>query len=385
MSQVTINAPNLTCDDGRWTLSSEIGIAGSTRVVWYRTSGGPLACGPEPFVAAALLQASCLGVPLRIEGTASDRLLLNVPTILDVFHSWDNRYHRIPVTAAGRTPGEPGRPATACFLSGGVDSFYTLLKHQHEITTIIFVHGFDIALEDLSLRRLISRKIQHVAGSLGKALIEIETNVKQFREPYVSWEDYHGAALASVALALAPHCNKVYVAASRTYADLSPWGSHPIVDPLWSTESVAIIHDGCEATRLEKTQRIVRSDIVRRTLRVCWESPNGEYNCGRCRKCIFAKARLRAIGALRSIDTFDSDLDLRALERLPLDSPPIETTDLYRYVVRRGTDPALARALRRYLDERHYRGIRGYARRAAGAVRGRLLRFNGRGPSRGTA
>jgi hypothetical protein len=373
VNSATIGEPSLTAENGRWTLSAEVCIGGAKQVVWYRTAAGPLACGPEPFLAAALLPTSRLGAPLRVHGAVSPRLLANLPTILGVFHSWDSGYHQIPVVAQAGTPGEPVRPATACFFSGGVDSFYTLLKHQHDITTIIFIHGFDISLDRARLRELVSQKIQHVATSLGKTLIEVETNVKQLREPYVSWEDYHGAALASVALALAPHCNRIYVAASRSYGDLSPWGSHPIVDPLWSTDSVAIVHDGCEATRLEKTQRIVESAVVRRTLRVCWESPNDEYNCGRCRKCLFAKARLRAIGALERVRTFDADLDLRALERLPLDSPPVETTDLYRHVVRTGTDPALARALRHYLDERHRRGVRGYARRTAGAIRHRLL------------
>jgi len=29
------------------------------------------------------------------------------------------------------------------FFSGGVDSFYTFLKHRHEITDLAVVHGFD--------------------------------------------------------------------------------------------------------------------------------------------------------------------------------------------------------------------------------------------------
>lgn len=381
MNSVTIGEPTLTVEDGRWTLSADLSIEGTKRVVWYRTAAGPLACGPEPFLAAALLLASRLGAPLRAHGAASPRLLSNLPRILEVFHNWDRGYHQIPIAARAGMSAEPARAATACFFSGGVDSFYTLLKHQHDIATIILIHGFDISLENVELRKLVSQRIQHIATSLGKTLIEVETNVKQLREPHVSWEDYHGAALASVGLALAPHCNRVYIAASRSYADLSPWGSHPMIDPLWSTERVAIVHDGCEAMRLEKTQRIVDSAVVRRTLRVCWESPNGEYNCGRCRKCLFAKARLRAIGALERMSTFDADLDLRALARLPLDSPPVETTDLYQYVVEAGTDPALARALRHYLDERHHRGIRGYVRRTAGAIRHRLLSLMRRHPS----
>lgn len=373
---VTIGEPRQVVENGHWTLSAELSVGGTQRVIWYRTTAGPLACGPEPFLTAALLLASRLHAPLRMHGAVSPQLLSSFPTILDVFHNWDRGYHKIPVTAQTGAPGAAGQRATACFFSGGVDSFYTLLKHRHEITSIVFIHGFDIDLDNVRLRQHVSHRIQEVAAAFGKPLVEVETNVKQFREPHVSWEDYHGAALASIALALGPQFDKVYIAASSCYADLYPWGSHPIVDGLWSTESVAIVHDGCEATRLEKTQRIVESDVVCRTLRVCWENPDGDYNCGRCRKCLFAKARLRAIGALQRVTTFDSDLDLGALERLPLETP-YETTDLYDHLVRAGTEPDLARALRRYLDGRHYRGIRGYARRATEAVRCQLLRRNG--------
>ena len=37
--------------------------------------------------------------------------------------------------------------------------------------------------------------------------------------------------------------------ASHTYADPLPWASHPLVDPLWSTESLQFCHHGAEALR----------------------------------------------------------------------------------------------------------------------------------------
>ncbi len=64
---------------------------------------------------------------------------------------------RIGVDAEVRGGPSDLASGIACFFSGGVDSFYTLLKHREEITHIIFVHGFDIALEDHSLRAQASR------------------------------------------------------------------------------------------------------------------------------------------------------------------------------------------------------------------------------------
>jgi hypothetical protein len=105
---------------------------------------------------------------------------------------------------------------------------------------------------------------------------------------------YHGAALAAVAHALAPNHGKVYIASSQSYANLHPWGSHPLLDPLWSSEAVQIVHDGGE-TRMNKLRVLVQYPEVLARLRVCWENP-GSYNCGLCGKCVRTMLGLYALG-----------------------------------------------------------------------------------------
>jgi hypothetical protein len=90
----------------------------------------------------------------------------------------------------------------------------------------------------------------------------------------------------------------VLIAATDHYTQLSPWGSHPLLDPLWSTEATTIIHDGSEATRAEKIMNwICRSDLALQNLRVCL-SPNDQYNCGRCEKCLRTMIPLYVAGCL---------------------------------------------------------------------------------------
>ena len=36
------------------------------------------------------------------------------------------------------------------FFSGGVDSTYTFLKHQDEISHVVYIHGFDFYFNDSS-------------------------------------------------------------------------------------------------------------------------------------------------------------------------------------------------------------------------------------------
>jgi hypothetical protein len=103
--------------------------------------------------------------------------------------------------------------------------------------------------------------MRQVADEFRKYLIEVETNLRAFTDARVESKYYHGAGLASVALFLSSRFRKVYIPSTQSYFALSPMGSHPLPDPLWSTEETEIVHDGCEATRVDKVIRIVRRPI----------------------------------------------------------------------------------------------------------------------------
>jgi hypothetical protein len=107
------------------------------------------------------------GRPLQIRRPISPRLLGNAPTIQKIFRSWDSRSQEIvidatPAELAGSNPG----PGVGCFFTGGLDSFYTLLKHRVEITHLVFVHGFDVSINDLPLRAKVSESLRDVAAKL---------------------------------------------------------------------------------------------------------------------------------------------------------------------------------------------------------------------------
>jgi hypothetical protein len=109
------------------------------------------------------------------------------------------------------------------------------------------------------------------------------------------------------------------IPASHTFDQQIPWGSHALLDPLWSTEVQDVIHDGCEATRIQKVSReIVHSPIALEHLRVCWRKPNDDYNCGKCEKCLRTQINLRLCDALDRCATFPRQIDLDLLRRLCL-------------------------------------------------------------------
>jgi hypothetical protein len=80
---------------------------------------------------------------------------------------------------------------------------------------------------------------------------------------------YQGAALASVGLLFQHLFHKVLIPATFSYSDLPPWGSHPLLDPLWSTEVTDFEHDGAEAMRVDKAAYVSRHETAMTWLRVC--------------------------------------------------------------------------------------------------------------------
>jgi hypothetical protein len=171
-------------------------------------------------------------------------------------------------------------------------------------------------LENTSLRTRVSKELRQVAEELGKVLVEVETNLVRFSNQYTNFPDhYAGSALASIGLILSPQFRKIYIPATYSYEHLFPESTHPLLDPLWSTESLIFEHDGCEANRVEKIARIAQSDIALRSLRVCFDD---SYNCGRCEKCLYTMVSLQAVGALERCSSFNQKLDIEAVSRMEI-------------------------------------------------------------------
>jgi hypothetical protein len=301
------------------------------------------------------------GWTLHLPIPYSECLRENIKTIQDIWHCWEPGYHRVAIEApSGLLRLSDQAQGVGCFFSGGVDSFYTLLKHPSEITHLIFVHGFDIPLQNHTLRGQVSGALREVAAELKLPLIEVETNLREFSERQVAWPKYHGAALAAIAHLLAPVCGAVYLPTSHTYSELPPWGTHPLLDPLWGSENLHILHDGCEATRVEKVASIAQHEIALRHLRVCWENREGAYNCGRCEKCLRTMLALHIAGALERCRTFPNRLNPADVAHIPAwdyDTRHFLLENL-EALEQKASDPALAQAVRDSLNLKHHRGIR---------------------------
>ena len=279
--------------------------------LWFRfPADHPLACRAEPFVAAALPVAMRQGAALEVDAPLSPVFLEAIHELQDVFHCWNPELRPVAVNPTGLEAAPSGPRTTAAFFSGGVDSLFTLLRHEARIADLVFfASGFDLESTEVAQQRI--ARYRQLADERGKRLIAIEMNFRAFSDrEQLRWGFAHGFALAAVSLALG--AETMLVASGQTYRHLEPWGSHPLTDAMWRTEAVRVVHDGAGVSRYEKTARLVRDPHLLQHLHVCWAHPL--QNCGRCSKCLRTAAALRLLGV--SSPVLAPLKDARLLRRL---------------------------------------------------------------------
>jgi hypothetical protein len=274
-------------------------------------------------LSTTLLPAMTTGAALALPASVSPELLANAREIQRVFASWDERLVPIAVDAESRRTRPTQSGGVASFFSGGVDSFFTVLRNLDRIDLLVFLRGFDIPAHKPALGDRISARVREIAAELGKDLVEIDIAVRAFSDAFVPWELYFTSPMAAVAHILDGQVSEMLLPASLSLADLVPCGSHPLTDHLWGSASVSITNEGAEVDRAEKLAVLAHEPIAMRNLRVCWENPDDEYNCGRCRKCLMTMAGLEAVGALGICTTLPPHLDAEELDRVEIPEDPI--------------------------------------------------------------
>jgi hypothetical protein len=276
----------------------------------------------SPFAAALLWPAMKLGEDLVIRGSISTRLHTGMKEIIHIVSRWNIGLHPIDVIADELVPDQATPGITGAFFSGGVDSFYTYLRHkndEHPITHLILAKGYDIDPHNPRLWDATAQSIRQVAEHERISLIEIESNVRSLTDPILSWTFTHGGCLAAAAMCLRGGIARMYIASSADAAHQALRGSHLATDHLWSTETLSFVHDGWEASRLNKIdEQIARSPLALKYLRVCYMNQRGPYNCGKCEKCLRTMVGLYAAGVLDRAETFPSEIDPSLLESLTI-------------------------------------------------------------------
>lgn len=274
-----------------------------------------IAADASPFAAALLLPSMKMGQDLLIDGSISQKLHSGMREIMKTVSGWDLGLKGISVHAKEIKPDEAAGSGdsggNASFFSGGVDSFYTYLKHKEggaKIDFLILANGFDISLDNPGLWKETCETVDAIAESEGVEVIKVESNIRNLIEPSLVWDYTHGGCLAALGLALRGRVRNAYIPSSLAIGQLLPWGSHPETDSGWSAENISFFHDGAELRRVDKVRYISRNPLALRYLRVCYINEADKFNCGKCDKCIRTMTNLLAAGKLREAATFPDKL-----------------------------------------------------------------------------
>jgi hypothetical protein len=304
--------------DGAARVSAKIEPnGGAPREVWFRFSGVEQAPTSAAEALTVALLAPCMYAAehLKVYGALSWTLARNLESAQDVLTAWYPRLTAINVLASQFTRvwrGIRRGTGSACCFTAGVNSWYSLLKHDARVSHLLLVRGFDRSLASDTAWQTHRARIARVANRLEKRLVTCETNLRDVIDPMrgaaAFWDEYlQGSALAAVGLLLQREVGELIVPAVHTYQRLQPWGSSPLLDPLWSSDRLTVAHDGCEASRAEKVAYLATSEAALETLHVCEEQ---DVNCGTCEKCVATQMSLRNAGALERAATFPNRASL---------------------------------------------------------------------------
>jgi thioesterase domain-containing protein len=255
---------------------------------------------------------------LRVRGTVSPSLLDNLEHLQLIWERWGTmpraeavRYRRVDIEADDvAEKGPPSEPSAAvAAFSGGVDSAFTVYRHvtrragrgNRDVRAAALIHGMEIPLHEAGSFRGAADRAHRMLEDLGLELVEIATNLRHLS---LAWEDEFGLLVGAVLTLMSGRFGSGLIASSSPYEQLIiPCGSTPLTDPLMSSATFRIVHDGAEYDRIDKARLLGEWDAARQFLRFCWEGRDKSRNCGHCRKCISTLLCFRVAGV--ELNCFD--------------------------------------------------------------------------------
>jgi hypothetical protein len=238
---------------------------------------GLLTSRADPWPLALLFAAMQGGSVLTVDGEVSRELLTNLEAFQETWRLWiHDRYRPVRVAATSevggttRSAGDAG-PAVMAF-GGGLDGCYTAWRHARRMVgrqTLTLRAGLVV----LGLARSVTGGSDSAAVETARALLAdlgidvwtIRTNAPCFAP---AWEHAYGAVLASCLHWFSGGVPVGLLAGTGTLAHLNArCGSHPLTDPLLSSDRMWIVHDGAERDVVRKAEVVAAWPEAARLLR----------------------------------------------------------------------------------------------------------------------
>jgi hypothetical protein len=269
-----------------------------------------------------------------------------------------------PIGCSHPRPGPS--PESAAFLSGGVDSLALIVNNQGGDPPVR-ERRFSMALAVAGIQKNrwnclddVAQELEHVSmemGPIGDAanldIVPVATNIRSLHPETKLWKyEFQGAALAGVAHLFAKSLGDVSIASTWKISHLGMWGSHPLLDPNFGTDTLRIWHELAHLSRLGKLRIISRVPEFLNSLNVCNSVVTDGINCGRCEKCLRTMLELAALGLLEESGAFEGaslepdDLRVIHIDERGLEAEYLELVGPLRAVGRGDLADAIARQIR---------------------------------------
>jgi len=285
---------------------------------------GGFDANPDAFLVGCLLPALHLGEKrIFVEDPVCPFLKEGLMVAMHILAHWTGgRYTPIPIESAVQTRRVPVHPpGTGMVMSGGIDSLAALRQnrlhypdtHPAYIRDSFFLHGFDIGgVQERGAKFHVFDRamtaISRITRDAGTTLVPVYTNIRHLCDERDLWLDsFFGAVLAAMAHSFAGRVNLMFIASSYDIPNLHPCGSHPLLDPEYSSYAMRIRHRDYELSRLEKIQIVSEWDTAFQNFRVCLANVPDLLNCGKCEKCVRTMTELTALGLLHKTRAFAAD------------------------------------------------------------------------------
>ena len=278
-----------------------------------------LSAEAEAFATACLHPAVHAGERrLLVEGAICPRLARGLESAANLVRSWwgpPRRPIAVEASEGFRALPPAARPRAAFCLTGGADSLALLATnrstyppdHPGSFREAVSVYGHLCAETDVSpwYERALPA-LEATAREAGATLVSIRTNLWRLEPVFdlVAWESL-SASLVAAAHLFRRRWTSVCLASGRDVTNEIPRGTHPLLDPLYSSTALEVRHDATALRRFERLRLIAASRPGAESLIVCQTFPQGEtLNCGVCEKCVRTMTELLAIGALERARQF---------------------------------------------------------------------------------
>jgi hypothetical protein len=327
----------------------------------------------DGFVFGVIFFAMRLRQDLRVHGPISLDALLNLNEFQEAWVMWKPEIYQkikiLPDNIIENVPAVDRKEAIAAF-SGGVDSIFTILRHNRKRLgnasyplnkAVLMVHGFDVRLDAPQQLEALMTRTKPLLDQLNLELMIVRTNLKEVG--LQDWEDSFMSQLACCLHNYSHGFRFAIVGSSEPYNTLAlPWGSNPATDYLLSGNGMRLVHDGAGYSRTEKVAQIAADKMAMEAVKVCWEGQDASKNCGQCEKCIRTQLNFLAVGVSRP-PCFQRPLDPRLITTMNFrnNAQFNEVASVYSYAQRKGIKDMWVKLLKSRIN--HYRNPPGKFRK----------------------